>query len=76
MNWGHAKTIETVRKLGYTAASVARFLGMTTSSMNRMARLEEMTELDAWDKSFAFTPTSPNSSINPLHRIADESGSR
>ena len=31
-------------------ASVARFLGMTTSSVNRMARLEKMTELDAWDK--------------------------
>jgi REP element-mobilizing transposase RayT len=39
-----------VRKLGYTGASVARFLGMTTSSVNRMARLEEMTELDGWDK--------------------------
>ena len=39
-----------VRKLGYTGASVARFLGMTTSSVNRMARLEEMTELDAWEK--------------------------
>ena len=39
-----------VRKLGYTGASVARCLGMTTSSVNRMARLEEMTELDAWDK--------------------------
>ena len=39
-----------VRKLGYTGASVARFLGMTTSSVNRMARLEQMSELDAWDK--------------------------
>ena len=39
-----------VRKLGYTGASVARFLGMTTSSVNRMARLEEMTELDTWNK--------------------------
>ena len=39
-----------MRKLGYTGASVARFLGMTTSSVNRMARQEEMTELDAWDK--------------------------
>jgi hypothetical protein len=39
-----------VRKLGYTGASVARFLGMTTSSVNRMARLKEITELDAWDK--------------------------
>jgi putative transposase len=39
-----------VRKLGYTGASVARFLGMTTPSVNRMARLEEMTDLDDWDK--------------------------
>ena len=39
-----------VRKLGYTGASAARFPGMTTPSVNRMARLEEMTELDAWDK--------------------------
>lgn len=39
-----------VRKLGYTGASVGRFLGMMmTSSVNRMPRLEEMTELDAWD---------------------------
>jgi len=38
------------RKLGYTGASAARFLGMTTSSVNRMARLEEMAELDTWDK--------------------------
>jgi len=39
-----------VRKLEYTGASGARFPGMTTSSVNRMASLEEMTELDAWDK--------------------------
>jgi len=39
-----------VRKLGYTGASVARFLGMTTSSVNRMARSEEMAELDALGK--------------------------
>ncbi len=38
-----------VRKLGYTGASVARFLGMTTSSINRMARLEEMPELEEWN---------------------------
>ena len=38
-----------VRKLGYTGASVARFLGMTTSSINRMARLEELPELETWD---------------------------
>jgi hypothetical protein len=36
--------------LGYTGASVARFLEMTTASVNRMARPEEMTELDGWDK--------------------------
>ncbi|MCJ7782764.1 MAG: hypothetical protein MUP41_02460 [Desulfobacterales bacterium] len=39
-----------VRRLGTTGASGARFLGMTASSVNRMARLEEVTELDAWDK--------------------------
>ena len=39
-----------LRKLGYTGASVARFLGMTTSSVNRMGRLEEMMEVDAWGK--------------------------
>ena len=39
-----------VRKLGYTGALVARFLGMTTPSVNLMARLEEMTELDTGDK--------------------------
>jgi hypothetical protein len=39
-----------VRKLEYTGASVAGFLGMTTSSVNRMARLNEIKELDAWDK--------------------------
>jgi REP element-mobilizing transposase RayT len=39
-----------VRKLGYTGASVARFLGMTTSSVNRMARQEEVAGLDEWDK--------------------------
>src|SRR4030065_601988 len=31
-----------LRKLGYTGASVARFLGMTTSSVNRMGRLGEV----------------------------------
>jgi len=50
VNWGHAKTGKTVRKLGYTGASVARFLGMTTSSVNRMARPEDIMELDGWDK--------------------------
>ena len=50
VNWGHAKTSEKVRKLGYTRASVARFLEMTTASVKRMARPEEMTELDGWDK--------------------------
>jgi phosphatidylserine/phosphatidylglycerophosphate/cardiolipin synthase-like enzyme len=37
-------------KLGYTGASVARFLGMMTSSVNRIARLKEIKELDVWDK--------------------------
>jgi hypothetical protein len=46
VNWCHARTGETVRKLGYMGASVARFLGITTPSVNRMVRLEEMTELD------------------------------
>jgi len=39
-----------VRKLGYTGATVARFLGMTTSSVNRMARQEEVGGLDEWNK--------------------------
>jgi len=39
-----------VRKLEYSGVSVAWFLGMTTSSVNRMARLEEMMELDLRDK--------------------------
>jgi chromosomal replication initiation ATPase DnaA len=39
-----------VRKLGYTGASVARYLGMTTSSVNRMARQEEVGGLDEWDR--------------------------
>ena len=30
--------------------SVAQFLEMTTASVNRMARPEEMTDLDGWDK--------------------------
>jgi len=50
INWGHAKTSEKVRKFGYTGASVAQFLEMTTASVKRMARPEEMTELDGWDK--------------------------
>lgn len=39
-----------VRKLGYMGASVARFLRMSRSSVNRMARREEMGELDTWEK--------------------------
>jgi len=35
-----------VRKLGDTEASGARFLEMTTASVNRMTKPEEMTELD------------------------------
>lgn len=33
-----------VRKWGYTGASVARFLGLTTSLVNRYAALEEVLE--------------------------------
>jgi len=36
--------------VGIHGGSASRFLGMTPSSVNRMARLEEMRELDAWDK--------------------------
>ena len=36
--------------VGIHGESASRFLGMTTSSVNRMARLEEITELDAWEK--------------------------
>jgi hypothetical protein len=50
VNWGHVKTRETVRKLGYTGASVARFPEMTWASVNRMGRPEEVTEWDGWDK--------------------------
>ena len=41
----HRRTIN-----GDQGGEVARFLGMTTSSVNRMARLEEMAELDERDK--------------------------
>jgi len=41
---------DVVGKLGYAVASVARFLEMTTASVNRMGRPEEMTELDGWNK--------------------------
>jgi putative transposase len=37
-----------VRKLGYSGASVARFLGVTTSAVNRMARQEAVSELSKW----------------------------
>ena len=37
-----------VRKLGYSGASVARFLGVTTSAVNRMARQEDVTDLSGW----------------------------
>ena len=50
INWHYAKTSETVRKLGYTGASVARFPEMTTASVNRMARPEKMIGWDGWDK--------------------------
>jgi hexokinase len=46
VNWGHVKTSETVRKLGCTGASVARFPEMARASVNRMVRPKEMTEWD------------------------------
>jgi REP-associated tyrosine transposase len=39
-----------VMKFGYSGASVARFLGVTTSLVNRMARAKEVTELDYYIK--------------------------
>jgi len=39
-----------VMKFGYSGASVARFLGVTTSLVNRMARAKEVTELDYYVK--------------------------
>ena len=50
VSWGYSKTRETLRKLGYMKVSMVRFLEMTTASVNRMARPEEMTELDRWDR--------------------------
>jgi hypothetical protein len=44
---------------GFASCSVERFLGMTTSSVNRMTSQEQMAELDGWNKQFPFTPTSP-----------------
>ena len=34
-------------------------LNASVALVNRMARLEEMTELDAWEKLSVFAPTSP-----------------
>jgi hypothetical protein len=39
-----------IKKFGCTGVPVARFLGMATASMNRMARPEELAELNGWDK--------------------------
>ncbi len=50
INWGHAKTSGKVRKLGYTGVSVVQFLEVMTASVNRIARPEEMADLDGWDK--------------------------
>jgi predicted type IV restriction endonuclease len=47
---GHLKASEMVRKLGDTEALVARFLGMMTSSVNRMAKPEDMTQLYGQEK--------------------------
>jgi hypothetical protein len=34
-----------VKKMGYSGAEVARFLGVTTSAVNRLANAEELPEL-------------------------------
>jgi len=50
VDWGHVKASEMVRKLGDTGVSVARLLGMMTSSVNWMVRPGEMTERNGRDK--------------------------
>jgi len=37
-----------VKKMGYSGATVARFLGVTTSAVNRMAALEEVKNLEEY----------------------------
>ena len=39
-----------VRKMGYSGAEVARFLGVTTSAVNRLAASEEMSGLEGGDQ--------------------------
>ena len=34
-----------VKKMGYSGAEVARFLGVTTSAVNRLANTEELSDL-------------------------------
>jgi len=37
-----------VKRLGYSGAVVARFLGVTTSLVNRMARADEVAGMDRY----------------------------
>jgi len=39
-----------VRKMGYPGAEVARFLGVTTSAVNRLAASEELPDLDRYPR--------------------------
>jgi hypothetical protein len=41
-----------IRKMGYPGAEVARFLGVTTSSVNRLAVSEEVSDLKKYLKLF------------------------
>lgn len=38
---------------------LSQYLSYVPIDCPRMARLEELTELDVWEKEFPFTPTSP-----------------
>ncbi|MFH1626094.1 MAG: hypothetical protein ABID54_13205 [Pseudomonadota bacterium] len=41
-----------VKKMGYSGAEVARFLGVTTSAVNRLASCEELPEIEGYIKLF------------------------
>ena len=47
-----------VKKLGYSGAEVARYLGITTSAVNRMANAEELPDVGRYTKLLS-EPTSP-----------------
>jgi len=39
-----------VKKLGYSGAEVARYLGITTSAVNRMANAEELSDVGRYTR--------------------------